>query len=148
MFGLVVLSTVTSLYNHHHHPPPTRFHLPKLRLFIGTSLWYDMSVCAKLLQSFLTLCNPVDCNCQAPLSRGFSRQEHWSGLPCPPPGDLPDQGSNQYLLHLLHWQAGSSALAPPGKPSLWCISFLISLPSMHSVTQKLIFHLVYKATVI
>ena len=30
--------------------------------------------------------------CQAPLSMGFSRQEYWSGLPCPPPGDLPDQG--------------------------------------------------------
>ena len=27
---------------------------------------------------------------QAPPSMGFSRQEHWSGLPCPPPGDLPD----------------------------------------------------------
>ena len=29
---------------------------------------------------------------QAPLSMGFSRQEHWRGLPCPPPGDLPDPG--------------------------------------------------------
>ena len=29
---------------------------------------------------------------QAPLSMGFSRQEYWSGLLCPPPGDLPDQG--------------------------------------------------------
>ena len=29
---------------------------------------------------------------QAPLSVGFSREEHWSGLPCPPPGDLPDPG--------------------------------------------------------
>ena len=29
---------------------------------------------------------------QAPLSMGFSRQEYWSGLPCPPPGDLPDPG--------------------------------------------------------
>ena len=27
---------------------------------------------------------------QAPLSMGFSRQEYWTGLPCPPPGDLPD----------------------------------------------------------
>ena len=27
---------------------------------------------------------------QAPRSMGFSRQEYWSGLPCPPPGDLPD----------------------------------------------------------
>ena len=29
---------------------------------------------------------------QAPLSMGFSRQEYWSGLPCSPPGDLPDPG--------------------------------------------------------
>ena len=29
---------------------------------------------------------------QAPLSVRFSRQEYWSGLPCPPPGDLPDSG--------------------------------------------------------
>ena len=29
---------------------------------------------------------------QAPLSKGSSRQEHWSGLPCPPPGPLPDPG--------------------------------------------------------
>ena len=28
--------------------------------------------------------------CQAPLSMGFSRQEYWSGSPCPPPGDLSD----------------------------------------------------------
>ena len=30
--------------------------------------------------------------CQAPLSMGFSRQEYWSGLPFPSPGDLPDPG--------------------------------------------------------
>ena len=29
---------------------------------------------------------------QAPLSMGFSSQQYWSGLPCPPPGDLPDPG--------------------------------------------------------
>ena len=43
------------------------------------------------LQSCLTLCDPMDCiACQAPLSMGFSRQEYWSGLPFPSPGDLPD----------------------------------------------------------
>ena len=31
--------------------------------------------------------------CQAPLSMGLSRQEYWSGLPCPPPGDLPGPGT-------------------------------------------------------
>ena len=40
----------------------------------------------------LTLCDPVDCSCQAPLSMGFSRQEHWRGLPCLPPGDVPHPG--------------------------------------------------------
>ena len=30
--------------------------------------------------------------CQAPLSMGFSRQGYWRGLPCPPPGDLPNPG--------------------------------------------------------
>jgi len=29
---------------------------------------------------------------QAPLSMGFSRQEYWGGMPCPPPGELPDPG--------------------------------------------------------
>ena len=50
---------------------------------------------------------------QAPMSIGFSRQEHWSGLPFPPPGDLPDLGSNLPLLWLLHWQTGSLPLASP-----------------------------------
>ena len=30
---------------------------------------------------------------QAPLSMGFSKQEYWSGFPCPPPGDLPNLGT-------------------------------------------------------
>ena len=46
---------------------------------------------AKSLQSCLILCDPMDCS-QAPLSMGFSRQEYWSGLPFPPPGDLPNLG--------------------------------------------------------
>ena len=60
--------------------------------------------------------------CQAPLSMGFSRQEYWSGLPCPPPGDLPNPGWNPCLFCLLHWQAGSLPLAPPGK----CLSLELS----------------------
>ena len=49
---------------------------------------------------------------QTPLSMRFSRQEYWSGLPCPPPGDLPNPGIKQCLLCLLHWQTGSSTTAP------------------------------------
>ena len=47
---------------------------------------------AKLLQLCPTLCNPMDCNPPGLLSMGFSRQEYWSGLPFPFPGDLPDPG--------------------------------------------------------
>ena len=50
-----------------------------------------MCVCAKLLQSCLTLCDPMDyIACQAPLSKGFSKQEYWSGLPFPLSENLPD----------------------------------------------------------
>ena len=54
---------------------------------------------------------------------GFSSQEYWSGLPCPPPGDLsypgiepgdrifPTQGSNLHVLCLLPWQEGSLPLS-------------------------------------
>jgi len=50
-----------------------------------------MCVHAKLLQLCPTLCDAMDySHPQAPLSMGFSRQEYWSGLPCPPPGDLPN----------------------------------------------------------
>ena len=47
---------------------------------------------AKLLQSCLTLVTPWTVACQAPLSMGFPRQEYWSGLPFPSPGDLPVPG--------------------------------------------------------
>ena len=56
--------------------------------------------------SHIRLCvTPPTAAHQASLSMGFPRQEYWSGLPFPPPGDLPDiQGSNP---RLLHWQADS-----------------------------------------
>ena len=43
-------------------------------------------------QSCPTLCNLWTVACQAPLSMQFSRQEYWSGLPVPTPGDLPNPG--------------------------------------------------------
>ena len=53
---------------------------------------------------------------QVPQFTGFSRQEYWSVLPFPPPGDLPDAGIEpETLKRLLHWQLGSLPLASPGK---------------------------------
>ena len=52
---------------------------------------------------------------QAPLSMGFSRQEYWSGLPCPPPGNPPDPGIEPGVSCI----AGRFFTAePPGKPCM------------------------------
>ena len=50
---------------------------------------HGSSVCAHLCPA---LCDPMDYSQQASLSTGFSRQEYCSGLPFPPPGDLPSPG--------------------------------------------------------
>ena len=50
--------------------------------------------------------------CQAPLSMGFSRQEYWSGLPFPSPGDLPNPGIK---LRSPTLQADALTSAPPGE---------------------------------
>ena len=55
----------------------------------------------------LTLAPPWTVDCQAPLSMGFSRQEYWSGLPYPSPGDLPNPGI----------EPGSPALQADSLPS-------------------------------
>ena len=46
----------------------------------------------KSLQLHLTLCDPIDYSPPSSMPMGFSRQEYWSGLPYPPPGDLPTLG--------------------------------------------------------
>ena len=71
---------------------------------------YVKSMCSCMLSCFshvqlFVILWTVDC--QAPLSMGFSRQEYWSGLPCPPPGNLPHPGTEPASLCLLHWQMGS-----------------------------------------
>ena len=52
---------------------------------------------------------------QAPLSMGFSRQEYWSGLPCPSPRDLPDPGIEPASSLLA---GGFFSTEPPGKPNV------------------------------
>ena len=56
----------------------------------------------KLLSHVLLFVTPWTVACQAPPSMGFYRQEYWSELPFPSPGDLPNPGSNLGLLHCRH----------------------------------------------
>ena len=67
-------------------------------------------------QSCLTLCDPMDCAYEAPLSMEFSRQEYWSRLPFPSPGDLLNPGIEPGSPAL---QADSLPSEPEEKPSTW-----------------------------
>ena len=60
------------------------------RLKIGQ---WKLCVCARSLQSFPIFATLWTVACQAPLSMGSFKCNYWSGLPCPPPGDLPDPGT-------------------------------------------------------
>ena len=76
---------------------------PTTRPPVNSPSWPFNDTCACVLsrfrrvQLFATLWTVA---CQAPLSR-FSRQEYWSRLPCPPPGDLPDPGIKPVSLKAL-----------------------------------------------
>ena len=85
-------------------------------LFIKFHLYYSLCACVlshiSRVQLFVTLWTVAY---QAPLSMGFSRQEYWSGLPFPSPGDLPDPGIEAMCPAL---QAGSLLLSHRESPIL------------------------------
>ena len=76
---------------------------------------YDLKMKVLVTQSCPTLCDPVDGSLPGFSTMGLSRQEYWSGLPCPPPGDLPNPGMELTSLMSPALEAGSLPLAPPGK---------------------------------
>ena len=63
-----------------------------------------------------TLANPWTVAHQPPLSMGFLRQEYWSGLPFPSPGDLPNPGIEPVSLASSMLAGGFFTTAPLGKP--------------------------------
>ena len=71
----------------------------------------------KLLSRVQLFVTPWTVAYQAPPSMGFSRQEYWSGLPFPSPGDLPNPGLEP---ESPAFQADALTSEPPGKPfSKW-----------------------------
>ena len=74
------------------------------------------TVCAVLcsLAPAMSDCDPRTVARQAPLPMGISRQEHWSGLLCPLPGDLPDPGIEPTSPVSPALQADSLPTEPPG----------------------------------
>ena len=79
-------------------------------------LTYVHTICTVLyivIQSYPTLCDPMDCSPPGLCPWGFSRQEYWNGWPCPSPGNLPNPGIKPMSLAL---QVDSLPSGPPGKP--------------------------------
>ena len=82
-------------------------------------------------QSCPTLCDPMDCSLPGSFVHGILQAKYWSGLPCPPPGDLPMEDLPMEDLTLVY--CGSCAAGgffttePPGKP-------LLSLCTLHLTT--------------
>ena len=107
-------------------------------------LSFMVCVCVSA-QPYLTLCDPVGCSHQAPLSMGFPRQEYWSGLPLPSPGALPNPGIKPTCLCLLHcrqilyhWAIPSALLLFANGPCLlnWAHYFQsnVFMPSCSSIS--------------
>ena len=99
---------------------------------------FDISIMHACLisQSCPTLCDPRDPQPTRLLCPwGFSRQEYWSGLPCPPPGDLPNPGIEPGSPAL---QVDSLPAELPGKPHQWSyklnwVKFLLPLSPLPPV---------------
>ena len=80
---------------------------------------------------------PWIATCQASLSMGFSRQEYWSGLPCPLSGDLPDPGIKTVSSTAAALQADCLSLSHWGSPVLpsHLSSIITCFPDIHVGTQ-------------
>ena len=66
--------------------------IPSVRYLVGLMLCAQLLSCVSLFVTSWTIA------CQVPLSMGFSRQEYWSGLSFPTPGDLPKPGNQTVSL--------------------------------------------------
>ena len=92
-----------------------------------------MKLCVCVLSRNQLFVVPWTVACQAPPSMGFSRQEHWSGLPFPSPGDLPNPGIKLTSLAL---QAHEAELQIGARWSQRCRdrTHILALPLSNSVT--------------
>ena len=101
-----------------------RNHFPGCSAYFGccTRVCAHVYVCAHMFIHFshVQLCVTLwTVARQPPLSMGFSRQEYWSGLPCPSPGDLPNLGIEPVSPVSPALQVDSLPLSHVGSPNHW-----------------------------
>ena len=84
-----------------------------MRNAVSYSVWHIVKVKVKPLSRVRLFATPWPVAYQAPPTVGFFRQEYWSGLPFPSPGDLPNPGIEPGAPKL---EADALTSEPPGKP--------------------------------
>ena len=90
---------------------PYKIHL--VTVYLKIALYLCLCVFVLTLSGVQLFATPWTGACQASQSMGFSREEHWSGLPFPSPGDFPGPGIEPRFATL---QADSLPAEPPAKP--------------------------------
>ena len=83
---------------------------------------YIASVVVYLLSHVQLFYHPIDCSPPISLSMGFPRQEYWSGLPFPSPGNLPNPRSKPLAPALAD---GFFSIEPSGKPCNMCNKYTV-----------------------
>ena len=96
--------------------------LPQMKTAVAANLLSHVQLCA----------TPWTVAHQPPLSMGFSKREYWSGVPCPPLGDLPDPRIDflhcrQILYHLSHRGTHGPTRGTKACDSLWQLRFMLRL---------------------
>ena len=94
----------------------TRWRAPVVGRVMHHSLPHQVVLVVLIAQSSLTLCDPMDCSPPGSSVHRILQARTLEWVAFPPPRGLPNPGIEPNLLHLVHWQAGSLPLAPPGKP--------------------------------
>ena len=112
-FCLYLLSLICSLYM----TPFLASFIVSKQMFFSALLKY-VCVCSVVSDAFVILWTVAH---QAPLSMTFSRQDYWSGLPFPPPGDLPDSRIEPVSPALA---GGFFTTEPPGKLSRYIVHYI------------------------
>ena len=84
---------------------------------------------------------------QAPLSMGFSRQEYWSGLPCPLPGDLPDPGIKPMALMLPALVVGffTTSASWEALLDIWRSGDILKLICNKEMQSKIALHITFQS---
>ena len=100
------------------------------KYFLDIGVFVEWGAHAKSLQSCLTLCNPIDCSPPGSSVHGIlqARTLEWVAMPSSRGSSWPRDWI--CISYVLHWQADSLPLVPPGKPNQLCILYILEKPTI------------------